>query len=151
MKVYMGQYFQYWPKNDAHQLLSHSNIIITILFYQLRFIIDILGEPPKRLLNNGTKTQMFYHRCQKFCFFTHWKFKVHKTVFDSMGRMWIIIYYLYHVSRLSKILYHYRCHWSISVKQGSSQWKPGNIASNLWMTWEWLVAKIMLFADEPMK
>ncbi|XP_071332949.1 homeodomain-interacting protein kinase 1-like [Trachinotus anak] len=51
----------------------------------LRFIIDILGEPPKRLLNNGIKTQKFYRRSLKYRLFNHWKFKMPVDFFTETG------------------------------------------------------------------
>uniref|UniRef100_UPI0037E7F264 homeodomain-interacting protein kinase 2-like n=1 Tax=Semicossyphus pulcher TaxID=241346 RepID=UPI0037E7F264 len=41
----------------------------------LRYIIDLLGEPPKRLLNGGLTTEKFFKKTHKYYLLTHWKFK----------------------------------------------------------------------------
>ncbi|XP_034066741.1 homeodomain-interacting protein kinase 1-like [Gymnodraco acuticeps] len=41
----------------------------------LHFIIDLLGEPPRKLLNSGLFTESFFKGKSRFCGQTVWKFK----------------------------------------------------------------------------
>ncbi|GAA6216502.1 homeodomain-interacting protein kinase 2-like [Lates japonicus] len=51
----------------------------------LRFIIDILGEPPRRLLNGGINTRQFYHVSHKYKLFRCWTFKKPVDFYSETG------------------------------------------------------------------
>ncbi|XP_034552270.1 homeodomain-interacting protein kinase 1-like isoform X2 [Notolabrus celidotus] len=51
----------------------------------LRYIINLLGEPPKRLLNGGMSTKLFYKKSHRCYFFTYWKFKRPEEYFMETG------------------------------------------------------------------
>lgn len=52
----------------------------------LLVMTEILGVVPKRLLEQGQKTEAFYRRTQNCCGFTKWKLKTPEEYFKETGR-----------------------------------------------------------------
>ncbi|KAJ4934071.1 hypothetical protein JOQ06_006878 [Pogonophryne albipinna] len=80
-EVILGQ-----PFNAAIDIWSLGTILAVMLigvpffpgnneYDVLRFIIDLLGEPPRKLLNSGLFTESFFKGKITFCGRTVWKFK----------------------------------------------------------------------------
>ncbi|KAK1899120.1 Homeodomain-interacting protein kinase 1 [Dissostichus eleginoides] len=80
-EVILGQ-----PFNEAIDVWSLGTILaVMLLGFQLfpgnhqydvlRFIIDLFGEPPRKLLNSGLFTESFFKGKSRFCVRTDWKFK----------------------------------------------------------------------------
>ncbi|KAI4823432.1 hypothetical protein KUCAC02_012016 [Chaenocephalus aceratus] len=74
------------PFNAAIDVWSLGTILAVLLlgvqlfpgnnqYDVLRFIIDLLGEPPRKLLNSGLFTESFFKDKSRFCGRTVWKFK----------------------------------------------------------------------------
>ncbi|XP_062283873.1 uncharacterized protein LOC133988286 [Scomber scombrus] len=60
----------------AHMLLASSLFPGRQEYDVLRFMIDLLGEPPKRLLDEGIHTENFYYGIRKFFLTIRWTLKL---------------------------------------------------------------------------
>ncbi|XP_067449797.1 homeodomain-interacting protein kinase 1-like isoform X2 [Thunnus thynnus] len=54
-------------------------------YHMLRFMTDLLGEPPKRLLDKGIYTELFYYGSCMYVRFIHWTLKTPVEFFTDTG------------------------------------------------------------------
>lgn len=57
---------------QLHQALGFLWCFVVVFCLQLRFMVDLLGDPPRRLLKGGLHTALFYCGDHKYLIFKRW-------------------------------------------------------------------------------
>lgn len=60
------------PTVQLHQALGFLWCFVVVFCLQLRFMVDLLGDPPRRLLKGGLHTALFYCGDHKYLIFKRW-------------------------------------------------------------------------------